>query len=106
MGEQHVLNMSVLQAVKYYEHNLMCDRRPCKLGLCNSQDSAKVIWPYMFVYVFVYFFLFSSLSFHLQVIFLIGNKCDLDAQRDVTYEEAKQFAEENGLLFLEASAKT
>ena len=32
----------------------------------------------------------------LQVIFLIGNKSDLEAQRDVTYEEAKQFAEENG----------
>ena len=32
----------------------------------------------------------------LQVIFLIGNKSDLDAQRDVTYEEAKQFADENG----------
>uniref|UniRef100_A0A3Q2ECT0 Ras-related protein Rab-14 n=1 Tax=Cyprinodon variegatus TaxID=28743 RepID=A0A3Q2ECT0_CYPVA len=42
----------------------------------------------------------------LQVIILIGNKADLEAQRDVTYEEAKQFAEENGLLFLEASAKT
>ena len=27
-------------------------------------------------------------------------------QRDVTYEEAKQFAEENGLMFVEASAKT
>jgi Ras-related protein Rab-14 len=27
---------------------------------------------------------------------LIGNKSDLEAQRDVTYEEAKQFAEENG----------
>ncbi|UYV70558.1 RAB14 [Cordylochernes scorpioides] len=40
------------------------------------------------------------------VIFLIGNKCDLDGQRDVTYEEAKQFAEENGLMFVEASAKT
>jgi Ras-related protein Rab-14 len=40
------------------------------------------------------------------VIFLIGNKCDLDAQRDVTYEEAKQFADENGLMFVEASAKT
>ncbi|KAF4517388.1 hypothetical protein B566_EDAN007640 [Ephemera danica] len=26
--------------------------------------------------------------------------------RDVTYEEAKQFAEENGLMFVEASAKT
>ncbi len=42
----------------------------------------------------------------LQVIFLIGNKCDLEAQRDVTYEEARQFAEENGLMFCEASAKT
>ena len=42
----------------------------------------------------------------LQVIFLIGNKGDLEAQRDVTYEEAKQFADENGLLFMEASAKT
>ncbi|KAK2535261.1 Rab14 [Columba livia] len=34
------------------------------------------------------------------VIILIGNKADLEAQRDVTYEEAKQFAEENGVLFL------
>ena len=40
------------------------------------------------------------------MIFLIGNKCDLEAQRDVTYEEARQFAEENGLMFVEASAKT
>jgi Ras-related protein Rab-14 len=40
------------------------------------------------------------------VIFLIGNKCDLDGRRDVTYEEAKQFADENGLMFVEASAKT
>lgn len=40
------------------------------------------------------------------VIYLIGNKCDLEAQRDVTYEEAKQFADENGLMFIEASAKT
>jgi len=40
------------------------------------------------------------------VIFLIGNKCDLEAQRDVTYEEAAAFAEENGLMFVEASAKT
>ncbi|ODM86645.1 Ras-related protein Rab-14 [Orchesella cincta] len=41
-----------------------------------------------------------------QVIFLIGNKSDLDGQRDVTYEEAKKFADENGLKFVEASAKT
>lgn len=40
------------------------------------------------------------------VIFLIGNKTDLEAQREVTYEEAKQFSEENGLLFMETSAKS
>lgn len=34
-----------------------------------------------------------------QVIILIGNKADLEAQRDVTYEEAKQFAEENGKVY-------
>jgi len=39
-------------------------------------------------------------------IYLIGNKSDLEAQRDVTYDEAKLFAEENGLMFIEASAKT
>ena len=40
------------------------------------------------------------------VIMLIGNKKDADEQRDVTYEEASQFAEEHGLVFLETSAKT
>ncbi|XP_043275280.1 ras-related protein Rab-14 [Venturia canescens] len=40
------------------------------------------------------------------VIFMIGNKSDLEDQRDVTYEEAKKFADENGLMFVEASAKT
>ncbi|RWS26800.1 hypothetical protein B4U80_09964 [Leptotrombidium deliense] len=40
------------------------------------------------------------------VIYLIGNKSDLESQRDVTYDEAKMFAEENGLMFIEASAKT
>ena len=40
------------------------------------------------------------------VIYLIGNKCDLESQRDVTFDEAKLFAEENGLMFIEASAKT
>lgn len=35
-----------------------------------------------------------------------GNKGDLDGQREVTYDEAKRFAEDNDLLFLETSAKT
>lgn len=40
------------------------------------------------------------------VIMLVGNKKDAEEQRDVTYEEASQFAEEHGLVFLETSAKT
>jgi Ras-related protein Rab-14 len=38
------------------------------------------------------------------VIFLIGNKADLESAREVTYEEAKRFADENDLLFTETSA--
>lgn len=40
------------------------------------------------------------------VIALAGNKADLAASRAVDYEEAKQYADENGLLFMETSAKT
>lgn len=40
------------------------------------------------------------------VIFLIGNKADMEESREVTYEEAKQFADANGLLFIECSAAT
>ena len=39
-------------------------------------------------------------------ILLIGNKTDLVEKRQVTTEEGKQFADRNGLLFLETSAKT
>lgn len=37
---------------------------------------------------------------------LIGNKSDLSHRRAVSQEEGEQFAKENGLLFLEASART
>lgn len=40
------------------------------------------------------------------VIALSGNKFDLDAKRVVDYEDSKKYAEENGLLFMETSAKT
>lgn len=40
------------------------------------------------------------------LFFFLGNKGDLDGQREVTYDEAKRFADENNLLFLETSAKT
>jgi len=40
------------------------------------------------------------------VIILIGNKSDLDQKRQVSKEEGERFAKENGLIFMETSAKT
>lgn len=37
---------------------------------------------------------------------LIGNKSDLMHRRQVSFEEGEQLARENGLVFLETSAKT
>ncbi|XP_056352769.1 ras-related protein Rab-17 isoform X1 [Oenanthe melanoleuca] len=40
------------------------------------------------------------------VIALVGNKTDLAAEREVTTEEAEEFAQTKGLLFKETSAKS
>lgn len=40
------------------------------------------------------------------VIMLIGNKVDLNHRRVVTTEEGQKFAQDNGLIFIETSAKT
>lgn len=40
------------------------------------------------------------------VVMLIGNKSDLEHRRAVSVDEGKQFARENGLVFMETSAKT
>jgi len=39
------------------------------------------------------------------VIALAGNKADLESRRKVEFEEANSYAEENGILHLETSAK-
>lgn len=40
------------------------------------------------------------------VIMLIGNKSDMEDRRVVSYDEGASFAADNGLIFLETSAKT
>lgn len=60
----------------------------------------------------MYYFEVEGMMRHFMIfystILLIGNKLDLanDSGRDVSFEEAKQFATENGLLFIECSAKS
>lgn len=36
---------------------------------------------------------------------LFGNKCDLESNREVSFEEGKKMADEHKLLFFEGSAK-
>jgi len=40
------------------------------------------------------------------VIMLVGNKLDMEASRKTSRELGEQYAQEEGLLFAEASAKT
>ncbi|KAL9251392.1 Ras-related protein [Drosera capensis] len=40
------------------------------------------------------------------VMALVGNKVDLEEKREVNSEEAEQFSEEKGMLFMETSART
>ena len=37
---------------------------------------------------------------------LIGNKCDLESERKVSYEEACEFAKSLNMQYIETSAKT
>ena len=40
------------------------------------------------------------------LVALIGNKIDLEEKRIVSFDEGKKFATENGIIFMETSAKT
>ena len=40
------------------------------------------------------------------LLILVGNKADMDSQRQVTFEQGKEYAEKMNLLFFETSAKS
>ena len=39
-------------------------------------------------------------------LILVGNKIDLNDEREVSIKEGREFAQQNGMLFFETSAKT
>ena len=45
-------------------------------------------------------------AYSKMTIFLVGNKKDLEGQREVSYQEGADFARKNKLIFFETSAKT
>ena len=45
-------------------------------------------------------------AYKRMTIVLVGNKKDLEDQREVSYEEGLDFARRNKLIFFETSAKT
>jgi len=47
----------------------------------------------------------NHLSIQKPVVYIIGNKADLEECREVCFEEAEEYAKANGFLFREVSAK-
>jgi len=45
-------------------------------------------------------------AYSKMIIVLIGNKVDLEENREVSYEQGQKFAQKNDLIFFETSAKT
>ena len=48
----------------------------------------------------------KKLSPKTVLMILVGNKIDLEEKREVTYDEGSIFAQKNGMIFFECSAKT
>ena len=48
----------------------------------------------------------SKINYECELIYLIGNKIDLNERREVDKEEANEFAKSENLRFFEISCKT
>ena len=68
--------------------------------LLSKTNPSNNVYKYMVNVHYIYFQARPDI-----VIALAGNKSDLGTRRTVEYEEANGYAEENGLLFMETSAK-
>ena len=86
-----------------------------KTWVRELQRQVSMILPFILLskinsnhYIYIYLLNVHYIYFQARpdiVIALAGNKSDLGTRRTVEYEEANGYAEENGLLFMETSAK-
>ena len=114
-------------AVEFSTHDLMMDDSRCLLHLWDTAGQShfrtitsrflSVVNAFVLVYSVADESSFSNLPYwfdHIQEHgsqseaspkIIIGCKCDLEEERQVSYEMAKDFADDRGVLLLEVSSK-
>ena len=74
-----------------------------------STEQPQISYTGKSLYLFFRFLLrrtqIQEYSLSNAYLILVGNKCDMEKDRAVTYEKEKQLAEQTGLEFFETSAK-
>ena len=119
--EEHELTIGVEFAIKFYE----IKNKNIKIQIWDTageeafQSITKNYYKNAIGALLVYDITKKSSFDHLKIwldnvrenssrnikIILIGNKTDLEDKREVTFQEGEEFAKNNGLFFLETSAK-
>jgi GTPase KRas protein len=110
-----------------YHKTVTVDGENCVLDICDTagQDDFSAIRDqyyqtgdgFLCVYAIVLQTSFSEVTeFHDAILrvkdvekipfVLVGNKCDLESERKITYQQGEELAKTLGCKFLEASAKT
>ena len=119
--EEHELTIGVEFAIKFFEK----DNKNIKIQIWDTageeafQSITKTYYRNAIGALLVYDITKKSSFEHIKnwldsvrenstkniKIILIGNKTDLEDKREVTFQEGEEFAKNNGLFFLETSAK-
>ena len=77
----------------------------CVMYVCNACTYAH-IYACMYVCMYVLMYISRWGSVYRELTIKAGNKCDLNKFRAIDFKEAKCYAEENELIFMETSASS
>ena len=69
-----------------------------------EESDYEIIWPFQ-TYYLVRCTQIKTYSWDNAQVILVGNKCDMEDERVISYERGKQLADSLGLQFFETSAK-